>query len=146
MNESMVIGAAGLEIIKECEGLQTKAYICPAGILTIGYGHTGKDVTKDLVITETQAEDLLRQDVKNAEKTVRTYVKVQLTQGQFDALVSFVFNLGAGNFKSSTLLKKLNANDIAGAADEFLRWNKSGGKVLPGLTKRRERERACFLS
>ncbi len=146
MNDSFITGEAGLSIIRDCEGLRTTSYRCPAGIPTIGYGHTGPEVKDGQTITKEEADRLLRDDVKNAERAIKRLVKVQLTQGQFDALVSFTFNLGAGNLQTSTLLKKLNAGDYAGAAEQFLVWNKAAGKVLPGLVKRRERERQCFLS
>lgn len=146
MNDSFITGEAGLSIIRDCEGLRTTSYRCPAGIPTIGYGHTGPEVKDGQTITKEEADRLLRDDVKVAERAIKRLVKVQLTQGQFDALVSFTFNLGAGNLQSSTLLKKLNASDYAGAAEQFLVWNKAAGKVLPGLVKRRERERQCFLS
>jgi len=142
----MQISENGLDLIRGSEGLSLKAYVCPAGILTIGYGHTGKDVTPHLVITQDQANQLLRQDVARFETSVNELVTVPMTQGMFDALVSFAYNLGAGALQSSTLLKKLNAGDKAGAADEFLRWNKANGQVLKGLTVRRESERVLFLS
>lgn len=137
---------AGKDIIRQCEGLRLKAYLCPAGKLTIGYGHTGPDVKTGMTITEEDANTLLSRDLVAAEKAIAGAVSVTITDNQFSALVSFVFNLGAGNFYGSTLLKKLNANDIFGAADEFLRWNKVNGQVLAGLTRRREAERTLFLS
>lgn len=137
---------AGKDIIRQSEGLRLKAYLCPAGKLTIGYGHTGPDVKTGMTITEEDANTLLSQDLVAAEKAIGGAVSVTITDNQFSALVSFVFNLGAGNFCGSTLLKKLNANDVFGAADEFLRWNKVNGQVLAGLTRRREAERTLFLS
>lgn len=141
----MKISQAGLDLIKEFEGFEPEAYLCPAGIWTIGYGHTG-DVSEGQTITEEEAEELLRQDVAFAEDAVTDYVEGDLTQGQFDALVCFVFNIGAGAFRDSTLLRLLNQGDNEGAAEQFLRWNKAGGKVLSGLTRRREAERELFLS
>ncbi|MBC8946945.1 lysozyme [Xenorhabdus indica] len=144
----MEISTKGLECIKQYEGLKLKAYPDPAtgGIpWTIGYGHT-KDVKPGQVITEQQAEAFLLDDLKLIYLTFESAVKVSLTQGQFDALCSFIFNCGAGNFARSTLLKKLNAGDYQGAADEFQRWNKAAGKVMNGLTKRRASERQMFLS
>lgn len=139
----------GIKLIKEAEGCVLKAYTCPAGVLTIGYGHTGKDVTEGLTITEEQAEELLKKDLEKFEKTVEKYVEVEMNQNQFDALVSFTFNLGSGNLAKSTLLKKLNAKDYAGAAEQFLVWNKATvdgvKKELPGLTTRRKKERELFL-
>jgi lysozyme len=135
----------GLNLIKNFEGLRRQAYKCPAGIWTIGYGHT-TDVNVGDVITEMQAISLLSQDVAESERAVNQYVHVPLTQNQFDALVSFVFNLGVGDFRSSTLLKKINAGDDDGAAQEFGRWIHVDGKTLPGLVRRREAERVLFLN
>ena len=131
-------------VIKHYEGLQLKAYKCPAGVWTIGYGHT-RGVKECDVITEKQADLYLLDDLRDAENAVNIHTKVKLNQNQFDALVSFVYNLGSGNFKSSTLLKKLNAGDYIGAANEFKRWNKAGGKVLNGLVKRRASETNLFI-
>lgn len=135
----------GIDLIKAFEGLRLNAYRCPAGVPTIGYGHT-KDVVMGTKITAEDAEELLRGDLEVFEDGVAEAVKLSLTQGQFDALVSFSFNLGVGALRKSTLLKKLNMGDIEGAADEFLKWNRAGGKVLPGLVKRRKAERELFLS
>jgi len=140
----MKTGINGLNIIKEFEGLRLQAYKCPADRWTIGYGHTA-GVSANDVITEAQATSLLCQDVAESERAVNHYVHGPLTQNQFDALVSFVFNLGVGNFRTSTLLKKLNAGDNDGAAQEFGRWIHAGGKALPGLVRRRAAERALFL-
>lgn len=116
---------------------------------TIGIGHTGKvngaAIKPGLVITTQQAYDLLDEDAAEATKYVNKFVMVTLNQNQFDALVDFTFNVGAGNFQSSTLLKKLNIRDFTGAANEFTKWNKSGGVVLPGLVTRRKKERELFL-
>lgn len=110
------------QLIRESEGLYLKAYYCPAGKLTIGYGHTGADVKVGMVIDKNKAEMLLKADVENCEKQINA-LGLRLTQGQFDALVDFVFNLGIGNLNSSTLLKKIrvNPNDPA-IKDEFERW------------------------
>ena len=143
---SMRLSQDGLNMVKKYEGLFTKAYVCPAGVLTIGYGHTGPDVKPGQRITEAQAEQLLRQDMGKFEAAVKRQVKVPLTQGQFDALTSFTFNCGEGALKKSTLLKKLNAGDYAGAQAEFQKWNKGGGRVLPGLVKRRAEEAQMFGS
>ena len=144
----MKTGKNGLDLIKKYEGLSLKGYLCPAGVPTIGYGYTGlvlgKKITTDMKITLNQAEKLLASSLSGFEKSVNDLVKVPLTQNQFDAVVSFVYNLGAGNLKSSTLLKKLNAKDYIGASNEFLKWNKAGGKVLSGLTKRRQSEKDLF--
>jgi lysozyme len=136
----------GLDLIRKYEGLRLVAYVCPGGKLTIGYGHTGPDVTMGKKIDEEEADALLLKDVQRFENAINGMVTVALSQGMFDALISFSFNLGAGSLKSSTLLKKLNADDRKGAADEFLKWNKAKGKVLAGLAARRESERELFLA
>jgi Phage-related lysozyme (muraminidase) len=142
----MKISQKGVNLIKQFEGLELKAYKDSVGVVTIGYGSTGSHVSIGQVITEAQAEALLIKDLSRFESGVTDLVKVPLTQNQFDALVSFSFNLGLGNLKSSTLLKKLNLKDYAGASKEFERWNKAGGKVLNGLTRRRLAEKELFLS
>lgn len=138
----------GVALIKAHEGLRLTAYADPVGVWTIGYGHTTAagppKVERGMKITDAGADAILRQDLAKFEGYVSSAVKVPLNQNEFDALVSFTFNLGPGNLRSSTLLKKLNAGDRAGAADEFLKWTKAGGKTLPGLVKRREAERALF--
>ena len=141
----MQISKAGLDLIKQFEGLYLKAYRCPAGVPTIGYGHTA-GVAMGQTITQQQADDYLRRDVRQFERAVARLATVPLTQGQFDALVSFAFNLGEGALAQSTLLRLLNAGDYAGAAAQFDRWNKAGGRVLPGLVRRRAAERALFES
>jgi len=135
----------GIDLIARHEGLRLQAYRCPAGVLTIGYGHTG-NVKEGQVITEDYARYLLASDLSSAEKTVERYLP-NLNQNQFDALVSFVFNVGSGNFESSTLLKKakVNVNDPS-IADEFCRWNKAAGKILPGLVKRRDDEAKLYFT
>lgn len=134
----------GLDLIKRYEGCVLTAYKCPAGVWTIGYGHT-RGVKKGMAITKLQAYEYLKDDLKTFEDAVNKYVKVPLSQSQFDALVSFSYNVGAGALKSSTLLRKLNKRDYSGASNEFLRWNKSNGKELSGLTARRRAERELFL-
>lgn len=143
----------GIALIKAHEGLRLEAYPDPAhgwSVPTIGYGHTSAAgapaVTKGMRITEAGATEILRTDLRKFERYVLDAVTVPLNQNQFDALVSFTFNLGPGNLRKSTLLRKLNARDYAGAADQFPAWNKAGGKVLNGLTKRRNAERALFLT
>lgn len=138
------LGQAGLNLIKEFEGLRLKAYRDPVGVLTIGYGHTGSDVKSGMVISQQRAEQLLKNDTGWAQKAVRDSVKVPLTQGQFDALTSFTFNLGAGALRTSTLVKKLNTGDYAGAQKEFGRWVHAGGQVLAGLVRRRAAEAKMF--
>lgn len=140
----MKAGINGLNLITEYEGLRLQAYKCPADKWTIGYGHTD-GVSANDVITEEDALFFLRQDVAETERVVSQYVHVPLTQNQFDALVSFAFNVGVGNFRTSTLLKKINAGDDDGATREFGRWIHAGGKTLPGLVRRREAERVLFL-
>lgn len=137
------INREGLAIVKESEGLALKAYTCPAGILTIGYGSTGNHVKPGMVITEAQAEELLRSDLRRFEDWVAAHCK-PATDNQFSALVSLAFNIGEGALKDSTLRRKHLEGDYAGAADQFARWNKGGGKVLPGLVKRRSREAALY--
>ena len=139
----MRINEAGLNLIKDFEGCRLKAYLCPAGVWTIGYGHT-QGVKPDMVINQLQAERFLRQDLKRFEDAVTSLVKVPITLNQFSALVSFAYNVGVGALYDSTLLRKLNKKDYKGAANEFLRWNKAGGKVLPGLTRRRLAEKDLF--
>jgi len=133
----------GLALIRQAEGLRLRAYKCPAGVWTIGFGTTA-GVKEGQVITNERAEELLREDVKRFEDQVLRLVKVPLTQGQLDALVSFTYNLGAANLGNSTLLRLLNASDYKGAAAQFDRWTKAGGKELLGLVKRRAAERALF--
>lgn len=142
----MRISQKGLNLIKEFEGLELRAYKDSVGVVTIGYGSTGPHVSMGMTITADQAEALLKNDVNRFEKGVIDLVTAPITQNQFDALVSFSFNLGLGNLKASTLLRKLNSLDYVGAANEFPRWNKAGGKVLAGLTRRREAEKKLFLS
>lgn len=134
-----------MQLIRNFEGVKFSAYLCPAGVWTIGYGHT-KGVKEGDACTLGQAQKWLQEDLQGSEADVEALVTVPLTQGQFDALVSFVFNLGASALASSTLLRKLNAGDYLGAADQFPRWNKAAGAVQKGLTRRRRAERALFLS
>jgi len=134
-----------LEMLKQFEGLRLKAYQDSAGVWTIGYGHT-KKAYPGMVITRAEAERLLRQDLVRFERAVRDRATVPLTQNQFDALVSFSFNVGVGAFSKSTLLKRLNQKDYAGAKQEFKRWVYAGGRRLQGLVNRREREAQLFLS
>lgn len=139
----MHISQKGLDLIKSFEGLRLSAYKCPADVWTIGYGATA-GVKPGQTITKERAEELLREDVKRFEGYVDRLVKVPLTQGQFDALVSFAYNLGPGALEKSTLLDQLNRGDYDSAAAQFDRWTKAGGKELPGLVKRRAAERALF--
>ena len=141
----MNISDEGLSLIKDFEGLRTEAYLDSVLIPTIGYGHT-KDVQLGDTCTEEQATEWLRNDVGSAEKCVNNSVKVGMTQGQFDALVSWVFNLGCGRLKSSSVLSKLNAGDDVGAAESMVKYDRAGGQVIAGLTRRREAEKALFLA
>jgi len=140
----------GIALIKQFEGCRLTAYQDSVGVWTIGYGWTrpvdGVPVRAGMTIKQEVAERLLKTGLVGYENDVTKLVRVKLTQGQFDALVSFAYNLGARSLSTSTLLQKLNASDYAGAADEFPRWNKAGGKVLNGLSRRREAEKALFLS
>lgn len=142
--------AAGLEVIKHFEGVRLKAYQDSVGVWTIGYGHTSMagdpQVHSGLTITQAQAESILKKDLGIFERGVKDAVKVTVNSNQFSALVSFSFNLGLGALRESTLLRKLNAGDYNGAANEFPRWVKAGGQTLPGLVRRRNAERALFLS
>jgi GH24 family phage-related lysozyme (muramidase) len=148
------INAAGLDLIKEFEGYfklipgttNVTTYLDPVNVPTIGYGHTGPDVTMGLVITQDQAEALLRRDLADAERGVAQLVTVPLNDNEFAALVSFTFNLGADTLANSTLLHLLNAGQRAEAADQFLRFRFADGQELPGLVRRREAERALFLT
>lgn len=146
----MKISKKGLELIAEFEGFSPTIYEDIAGYPTIGFGHLIKSENEmrkySKGITKEEALEILRKDVEIAETAVNTYVKVPLTQNQFDALVSFVYNVGSGNFFRSTILKELNRKNYKKAADELLRWNKAGGKVSKGLSNRREKERKLFLS
>jgi len=141
---------ATLDLIKHFEGLFFDAYICPGGVWTIGYGHTGLrhndgTVKRGRKVTLSEAEKLLKHDLRYFERAVDRLVKVPLNENQFGALVSFTFNVGEGALGRSTLLKKLNAGDYAGAAKQFARWNRGGGRVLRGLTRRRAAEAALFM-
>lgn len=136
----------GIQLIKDFEGFSSKPYLCPANKWTIGYGWT-HGVTKDSKpITETEATKLLADGLSSYETGVLDCVDVDLQQCEFDALVSFAYNLGIHSLRTSTLLKKLNQGDYEGAADQFLRWSKANGTVLAGLTRRREAEREMFLN
>ena len=143
----MLISRNGIELIKRFEGCKLTAYKCPAGVLTIGYGHTGDDVTEGLTISQEDANDLLFDDVLCFENGVNNLVEgLDLSQGMFDALVCFAYNVGLTNLKKSTLLKLLKDGKVLEVSEEFVKWNKSNGKVLDGLTKRRAAEADLFLS
>ena len=137
-------------LLQKFEGCKLKAYRCPAGVCTIGYGHTtaagAPKVVDGMTITQQQADDMLVRDLKQYEAAVEGMVHQPLTQHQFDVLVDFAYNAGVGNLKSSTLLKKVNAAQFDDVPTELLKWNKGGGKVLPGLVRRRQAEGAWWVS
>ena len=133
----------GLALIKKFEGCRLKAYRCSANVLTIGYGHTG-GVKEDDIISQPEADELLENDIAKFEKYVDDNVIVELNQSQFDSLVAWTFNLGVGNLRSSTMLKKLNETDYGSVPSEMKRWNKAGGKTLDGLIRRRKAEGLLF--
>ena len=139
----MNIGPAGLELIKEFEGCKLTAYLDSVGVPTIGYGHT-KGVKIGLRCIQEEADAWLLEDLKDAETCVNEAVTVPLRQNEFDAIVSFVFNFGCTKFRGSTLLRKLLDSDYDGAALEFRRWDRAGGQVLAGLTRRRAAEERLF--
>ena len=141
----MQISTKGIELIKKFEGFRSKPYRCAGGVLTIGYGHTS-GVSLGTTCTKEQATRWLKKDVEVAEQAIKKYVKVPLDQNMYDALVSFIYNVGTSAFKNSTLLKKLNAGYYEDSACEFRRWNKAGGKVNAGLSRRRAEEKALFLT
>lgn len=144
----MQISEQGLAFIRQFEKFEPKAYPDPGtggSPWTIGYGHT-RGVRPGMTCTPEEAEQWLLEDTGDAVRAIQDYVRVPLTQGQFDALVSFVFNVGVNHFNTSTLLRKINAGDMEGAANEFIRWNRAGGHEMAGLTRRREGEAAIFRS
>jgi lysozyme len=139
----MHMSQGGLDnLLKKFEGCKLKAYLCPAGVCTIGYGHTsaaGAPMVNDgMTITQAQAEDILKRDIVKYEIAVMDLVKVKLTQNQFDVLTDFAYNAGVGNLKSSTMLKKINSGNLDAVPAELMKWTKGGGKVLPGLIRRRQ--------
>ena len=148
---SMSISSNGVDFIKRKEGFRTNAYQDSVGVWTIGYGTTaaalGREIGRNETVSKAQATQYLLEHLENSySPAVKRYVKSTVTQGEFDAMVSFTYNLGSGSFKKSTLLKKFNAGDHFGAAMEFLKWDKAGGKKLAGLTKRRKEEQEIFLA
>lgn len=142
----MQTSSVGVALIERFEGLALRAYYCPAHVLTIGYGHTGADVREGQMITHERADALLQSDLRTVEQGVDKLVQKLLKQCQFDALVSFSFNVGLHALETSTLLRLLNAGKYGAASEQFGAWVKGGGKVLPGLVKRRAAEQALFLS
>jgi len=153
MNDEHRLSSAGANLIKHFEGCKQghrgnyKAYKCPAGVLTIGFGHTnhhGRAFDHTSVWTIENCDEAFLEDMAGFEMAVRRLVTVPLGGFQFDALVSFAYNVGENNLKKSTLLKKVNAGDFEAAAKEFVKWNKANGKVLNGLTRRRKSESLLF--
>ena len=162
----MQTSQTGINLIKKLEGCKLEAYQCSAGVWTIGYGHTGADVFKGKKITQNDAETLLKTDLKRFETAINNLlicgsgsspqacveqdggllIPVDLNQNQFDALVSFIYNIGINAFKNSTMLKYLNRGDFYSAAKEFDRWIYAGGKVSEGLKNRRNAEKTLFLT
>jgi lysozyme len=146
----MKTGQAGIELIKRFEGFSSTPYLCPADVPTIGYGNTrrfdgSRVAMDDEPISEADGEALLAHELLSFERSVDKLITAELTQVMFDALVSFTYNLGSGNLQSSTLRMKLNRGHYEGAADEFPKWRKAGGRVLQGLVRRRIAERKLFL-
>lgn len=146
----MIVNQAAIDLIKEFEGFEPKAYRDPVGIWTIGYGTTkaagvGIDPKDGMTITQDDAERYLQLAVQKFAAKIEDMIDVPVTDNQFGALVSLGYNIGPGALAKSTVMKRLNAGDYQGAADAFAMWNKAGGKVLPGLTRRRAAERALFL-
>ena len=140
------INQEGLELIKVFEGCELKAYRDAVGVLTIGYGSTGGHVKVGMTITRVEAEQLLREDLQRFEVGVDQRLgDTEVTDNQFSAMVSLAFNIGLANFSGSSVLRRILAGNVQGAADAFLMWNKAGGKELKGLTRRRAAERELFL-
>lgn len=140
----MKMSSSGLALLKEFEGLRLRAYKCPAGVWTIGYGHTSAAgsprVTAEMAVSKEAAETVLGRDIIQYEDGVRKLLKVEVTQGQFDALVDFAYNVGVHQLERSTLLKRINAGEFDRAPAEFMKWTKGGGRELPGLVRRRRAE------
>lgn len=147
--KGMKTSSVGINLISSFEDLKLDAYLCPAGVWTIGFGTTvypdGTKVKKGDKCTAEQAKSYFAYDLKRFEKAVNSGLSVVVNQNQFDALVSLTYNIGETAFKKSTLLAKLNKGDLKGAADQFAVWNKGGGQVLKGLVRRRAEERDLFL-
>lgn len=136
---------ACVDFVKSFEGFRATAYKCPAGVWTIGYGCT-ENVSPGDTVTEAEAEQMLSDELLYASKAVDELVEVELTQNEYDALTSFVYNVGREAFRNSTLLRMINNDDKEDCGPQFDRWNKAGGVVLAGLTRRRAAERAMFES
>lgn len=144
----MKLSQAGKNLIKSFEGLELRVYPDPAtggAPYTAGYGHTGSDVKPGMTVTQAMADAWFDKDVQKFEDGVSALLTAPTTQAQFDAMVSLAYNIGLGNFRSSTMLKKHNAKCWSCAAGQFLVWNRAAGKVMNGLTRRRNAERAMYL-
>jgi lysozyme len=145
-----IINKNGRDLIKDSEGLRLRAYMCSAHVWTIGYGSTrgidGLPIKQGDIITVPQAEMLFERDINIFSYAIRKLLCVEITNNQFSALVSLAYNIGVGNFRASTLLRKLNRGDFDGCQAEFGKWRRANGKILPGLVARRERERLLFNS
>lgn len=143
MKNRMKIGSEGVELIKHFEGCRLEAYLCPANVWTIGYGHTG-GVREGDVIDQEAAEAHLIEDLEEFEGYVNSMVEIALKQNEFDAIVAWTFNLGPRNLKESTLLNRLNYGPLSDVPAQIQRWNRAGGQVLEGLVKRRAAESALW--
>jgi lysozyme len=135
-----------MDLIQQFEGCKLTAYLCPAGVWTIGWGSTGIGVSKGVTWTQAEADERYKKDMGAFKTGVKKLVTVPINNNQLEALTSFAYNLGLGALKGSTLLKYLNAGNYQAAANQFLRWDKAGGKVMAGLARRRTAERNLFLS
>lgn len=147
MNDNLRLSSKGVKFVQSFEGLFLSAYKDPIGVVTIGWGHTNHHLphfTMGETWTREKCLEVFKADMRLFEDEVKKQVRVQLTQGQFDALVSFTYNCGGGNLAKSSLLRKLNSGDYEGAAQQFQYWNKAGGRVLNGLTRRRLAEALMF--
>lgn len=138
------VSEAGVRLVQEFEGCRLDAYRCPAGIPTIGYGATGPDIRMGMVWTQEQAEARLAEDVQRFADAVERALTVDVSDNEFAAMVSLAFNIGAAAFRKSTLLRLVNDGHFEAAAQQFERWNRAGGRVMAGLTRRRQAERALF--
>ena len=138
-----VTSEEGIALIKKFEGCELEAYQCSANVWTIGYGHT-RDISEGDTCTQADADEMLVDDLQEFEGYVNELIDAELTQSQFDALVAWTYNLGPTNLKSSTLLKRLNEDDMADVPHQIRRWNKAAGQVLDGLVRRREAEALLF--
>ena len=137
--------AVAAPFIAQFEGCSLTAYRCPAGVLTIGFGHTGKDVYEGETITQAEADDLLAEDLGKFARQIAPLVEVKITEGQFIAMLSLAYNIGIGNFRRSSVLRLTNAGAKLQAAQSFLLWNRAGGQVLKGLVRRRKAESREYL-